>query len=180
MVLRIFRYDGVFLAWFMSPAHVKGKPVIHVFLPIWYDPVTTIGKHAFITEMIAAAGYQFAILDLEHLLRSGDELLSAVLGVLHVENRPVALREQLLQKPLPIDHGKLAEVPAIGGEQIEEPSIPASFRVLVKELQSLGLAVEAVNEGGDVIRFGKDEEKVHPPKLETGLLGLGEDLMQMK
>jgi DNA-directed RNA polymerase subunit beta len=67
----------------------------------------------------------------------------------------------------------------VKGEPIEEPSIPASFRVLVKELQSLGLAVEAVNEGGDIIRFGKDEEKVHPPKLETGLLGLGEDLMKM-
>ena len=64
----------------------------------------------------------------------------------------------------------------VKGEPIEEPSIPASFRVLVKELQSLGLAVEAINEGGDVIRFGKDEEKVHPPKLETGLLSLGEDL----
>ena len=68
----------------------------------------------------------------------------------------------------------------VKGEQIEEPSIPASFRVLVKELQSLGLAVEAVNEGGDIIRFGKDEEKVHPPKLGTGLLGLGEDLMMMQ
>ncbi len=68
----------------------------------------------------------------------------------------------------------------VKGEPIEEPSIPASFRVLVKELQSLGLAVEAVNEGGDIIRFGKDEEKVHPPKLETGLLGLGEDLMKMQ
>ena len=67
----------------------------------------------------------------------------------------------------------------VKGEQIEEPSIPASFRVLVKELQSLGLAVEAVNEGGDIVRFGKDEEKVHPPKLSTGLLGLGEDLMNM-
>ena len=64
----------------------------------------------------------------------------------------------------------------VKGEPIEEPSIPASFRVLVKELQSLGLAVEAINEGGDVIRFGKDEEKVHPPKLATGLLSLGEDL----
>ena len=47
----------------------------------------------------------------------------------------------------------------VKGEPIEEPSIPASFRVLVKELQSLGLAVEAINESGDVIRFGKDEEK---------------------
>ena len=64
----------------------------------------------------------------------------------------------------------------VKGEPIEEPSIPASFRVLVKELQSLGLAVEAVGEGGDVVRFGKDEEKVHPPRLETGLLGLGEKL----
>jgi DNA-directed RNA polymerase subunit beta len=61
----------------------------------------------------------------------------------------------------------------VKGEPIEEPSIPASFRVLVKELQSLGLAVEAVNESGDVIKFGKDEEKIQPPKLDTGLLGLG-------
>jgi len=47
---------------------------------------------------------------------------------------------------------------------------------LVKELQSLGLAVEAVNEGGDVVKFGKDEEKVHPPKIDTGLLSLGSHL----
>jgi DNA-directed RNA polymerase subunit beta len=65
----------------------------------------------------------------------------------------------------------------VKGEPIEEPSIPASFRVLVKELQSLGLAVEAINEGGDVVRFGKDEEKQHPPKLNTGLLGIGDNLM---
>jgi len=63
----------------------------------------------------------------------------------------------------------------VKGEPIEEPSIPASFRVLVKELQSLGLAVEAVMDNGEVIRFGKDEERVRPPKLETGLLGLGEE-----
>jgi DNA-directed RNA polymerase subunit beta len=64
----------------------------------------------------------------------------------------------------------------VKGEAIEEPSIPASFRVLVKELQSLGLAVEAVMDNGEVIRFGKDEERVRPPKIETGFLGLGEDL----
>ncbi|HSH04247.1 MAG TPA: DNA-directed RNA polymerase subunit beta [Anaerolineae bacterium] len=44
-------------------------------------------------------------------------------------------------------------------EVIEGPSVPASFRVLVKELQSLGLAVEAVTEEGDVIRFGKEDDK---------------------
>ncbi len=62
----------------------------------------------------------------------------------------------------------------VKGEQIEEPSIPASFRVLVKELQSLGLAVEAVTENDELIKFGKDEEKIRPPKIGTGLLGLGD------
>ncbi len=66
----------------------------------------------------------------------------------------------------------------VKGEQIEEPSIPASFRVLVKELQSLGLAVEAVTDTGEVIKFGKDEEKVHPPKYTTGLIDIGEELVK--
>jgi DNA-directed RNA polymerase subunit beta len=64
----------------------------------------------------------------------------------------------------------------VKGEPIEEPSIPASFRVLVKELQSLGLGVEAVMESGEIIRFGKDEERVKPPRMGIDLLGLGEDL----
>lgn len=63
----------------------------------------------------------------------------------------------------------------VKGEPIEEPSIPASFRVLVKELQSLGLAVEAVTDTGEIIRFGKDEERTRPPKITTGLLGLGDN-----
>jgi DNA-directed RNA polymerase subunit beta len=63
----------------------------------------------------------------------------------------------------------------VKGEPIEEPSIPASFRVLVKELQSLGLAVEAVTDTGEIIRFGKDEERMRPPRVSTGLLGLGDD-----
>ncbi|MEI7988502.1 MAG: DNA-directed RNA polymerase subunit beta [Chloroflexota bacterium] len=64
----------------------------------------------------------------------------------------------------------------VKGEPIEEPSIPAAFRVLVKELQSLGLAVEAITDTGDVIKFGKDEERRRPVKAGTGLLNLGDDL----
>jgi DNA-directed RNA polymerase subunit beta len=76
--------------------------------------------------------------------------------------------------------GRVATYEAIvKNEAIEEPSLPASFRVLVKELQSLGLAVEAVMDSGEVIRFGKDEERVRPPKLETGLLTLGEELDEL-
>ncbi|MBX3085952.1 MAG: DNA-directed RNA polymerase subunit beta [Anaerolineae bacterium] len=63
----------------------------------------------------------------------------------------------------------------VKGEPIEEPGVPASFRVLVKELQSLGLAVEAITDAGDVIKFGKDEEKSKQPKINMGLLGLATD-----
>jgi ABC-type Fe3+-hydroxamate transport system substrate-binding protein len=35
---------------------VAHQPKVRVFMLIWPDPVTTIGKHAFITEVIAAAG----------------------------------------------------------------------------------------------------------------------------
>jgi iron complex transport system substrate-binding protein len=34
----------------------KSLPAPRVFMPIWYDPITTIGKNAFITEVIEAAG----------------------------------------------------------------------------------------------------------------------------
>ncbi len=47
----------------------------------------------------------------------------------------------------------------VKNEPIEEPGVPASFRVLVKELQSLGLAVEAITEDDEIIRFGKDDDK---------------------
>lgn len=62
----------------------------------------------------------------------------------------------------------------VKGDKIEEPGIPASFRVLVKELQSLGLAIEAVTESGEVIKFGKDDDRPRAPRLRTGLLGLGD------
>ena len=34
----------------------QGLPRPSVFMPIWYDPIMTIGKHAFITDIITAAG----------------------------------------------------------------------------------------------------------------------------
>lgn len=37
-------------------ARTQNLPRPTVLLPVWYDPITTIGKHAFITEIIAAAG----------------------------------------------------------------------------------------------------------------------------
>jgi DNA-directed RNA polymerase subunit beta len=43
---------------------------------------------------------------------------------------------------------------------------------LVKELQSLGLSVEAINEVGDAVRFGKQDDRTRPPRLGLGLLDL--------
>ena len=37
-------------------ARVAGKPVVKLLMPIWYDPIVTIGKFAYITEMIQIAG----------------------------------------------------------------------------------------------------------------------------
>ncbi|MGH9595676.1 MAG: ABC transporter substrate-binding protein [Edaphobacter sp.] len=34
----------------------KDLPAPRVFMPVWYDPITTIGRDAFITEIISAAG----------------------------------------------------------------------------------------------------------------------------
>jgi len=57
----------------------------------------------------------------------------------------------------------------VKGEPIEEPGVPASFKVLVKELQSLGLSVEAVNENGEIIDFGKEDDRDKLPRLGMGL-----------
>jgi DNA-directed RNA polymerase subunit beta len=66
----------------------------------------------------------------------------------------------------------------VKGEPIEEPGIPTSFRVLVKELQSLGLSVEAISDTGEIYKFGKDDEKARTPRMTTGLMSLASDSSQ--
>jgi ABC-type Fe3+-hydroxamate transport system substrate-binding protein len=78
-----------------------GKPTPRVLVPIWYDPIITIGKHAFITEIIEAAGARSVTDDLSAdwpqvsmeavLTRSPDALLlirggKITIGML--QNRP--------------------------------------------------------------------------------------------
>jgi DNA-directed RNA polymerase subunit beta len=60
----------------------------------------------------------------------------------------------------------------VKGEKIKDPGIPTGFRVLVKELQSLGLAVEVITESGDTIRFGKEDENNKRAQPDTGLMSL--------
>ncbi len=64
----------------------------------------------------------------------------------------------------------------VKGEAIEDPGIPAAFKVLVKEMQSLGLNVEAVLESGEIVKFGKDEDKAKMPNTPTGLISIGRNI----
>jgi DNA-directed RNA polymerase subunit beta len=57
----------------------------------------------------------------------------------------------------------------VKGEPIQDPGLPESFRVLVKELQSLGLSVEVISESDEKMTFGKEEQKERLPKLGLGL-----------
>jgi DNA-directed RNA polymerase subunit beta len=57
----------------------------------------------------------------------------------------------------------------VKGEPIQEPGVPESFRVLVKELQSLGLSVEVISDSEERVQFGKEDQKEKLPRLGLGL-----------
>jgi len=59
----------------------------------------------------------------------------------------------------------------VKGESIMEPGVPESFKVLVKELQSLGLAVEVLNEDEEKIQFVEDSASDIMPELGLNLSG---------
>ena len=84
------------------------------------------------------------------------------------------LQEMLTIKSDDVQGRVKAYEAVVKGESVQEPGVPASFKVLVKELQSLGLAVEAITQEGEVLDFGRGEEKAKPPTLRVGLLGLGQ------
>jgi len=56
----------------------------------------------------------------------------------------------------------------IKGDDILQPGVPESFKVLVKELQSLGLALEVINEEEEKITSAVETlEEVHQLEAET-------------
>ncbi len=65
----------------------------------------------------------------------------------------------------------------VKGEDVLEPGIPESFKVLVKELQSLGLSVEVLNEREERVTI--PDEGLEPPRLGINLQGMerGEELL---
>jgi len=57
----------------------------------------------------------------------------------------------------------------VKGDEIQSPGVPESFRVLVKELQSLALSIEVINDKNEVIQLGKDETEERLPHLGFSL-----------
>jgi DNA-directed RNA polymerase subunit beta len=53
----------------------------------------------------------------------------------------------------------------VKGEEIQPPGVPESFKVLIKELQALGLSVEILNEKEEEIRFIEDTGSYPLPDL---------------
>jgi DNA-directed RNA polymerase subunit beta len=67
----------------------------------------------------------------------------------------------------------------VKGEDVLEPGVPESFKVLVKELQSLGLSVQVENEGGSISFI--DETSNDLPELDINLSGFErEDLFNAR
>jgi DNA-directed RNA polymerase subunit beta len=83
------------------------------------------------------------------------------------------LREMLTVKSDDVAGRVQAYEAIIKGGDIKEPSIPESFRVLVKELQSLGLSIQVIGEGGEVMDFGKEEQEERVPMLGLDLRAPG-------
>ena len=59
----------------------------------------------------------------------------------------------------------------VKGEDIVETGVPESFKVLVKELQSLGINVEVLNEDEQKIQFVEDTSNEVRPELGINLSG---------
>ena len=62
----------------------------------------------------------------------------------------------------------------VKGEDIQPPGVPESFKVLIKELQSLGLSVEVLNENEQEIRFAEDTSSSYVPDLGINISGFEE------
>jgi DNA-directed RNA polymerase subunit beta len=57
----------------------------------------------------------------------------------------------------------------VKGENIPEPGIPESFKVLIKEMQSLCLDVEVLNDVGQQIEMAEIDEDVFRAAEELGI-----------
>lgn len=111
---------------------VRGKPVVTLLMLIWHDPIVTIGKHAYITELIELAGGRSVTSDIPQewpqvsmeavLARAPDALLMVKGSRMSIDN----IRNRPGWNTLPaLRNNRIYYV----GEQIQYPS-PVAFDAL--------------------------------------------------
>ena len=66
----------------------------------------------------------------------------------------------------------------VKGDAILEPGVPESFKVLVKELQSLGLSVEVLNEEEESIGFAEEATSQEDQMPELGIKLTGQEFTE--
>src|SRR5260221_154978 len=81
------------------------------------------------------------------------------------------LQEMLTVKSADVAVGVTTYEAIVKGEDIMETGVPESFKVLVKELQSLGINVEARNSDEQKIQFVEDSSNEAMPALGINLSG---------
>jgi len=79
------------------------------------------------------------------------------------------LQEMLTVKSDDVQGRTKAYEAIVKGVEIIEPGVPESFKVLVMELQSLGLAVKVLDQDDLAMTFGKEEDEEQVPDLGRGL-----------
>jgi DNA-directed RNA polymerase subunit beta len=80
-----------------------------------------------------------------------------------------ALRELLTIKSDDVTGRVKVYEAIVKGENIPEPGIPESFRVLIQEMRSLCLNVEALDAAGEVVDLRDSDDEVYRAAEELGI-----------
>ncbi|MBM3712167.1 MAG: DNA-directed RNA polymerase subunit beta, partial [Actinobacteria bacterium] len=68
----------------------------------------------------------------------------------------------------------------VKGENIDKPGIPESFKVLVKEMQSLALDVEVLSEEGKEVKVDTDQDEIMKTVEELGINLIGQEALEIE
>ena len=68
----------------------------------------------------------------------------------------------------------------VKGENIEKPGIPESFKVLIKEMQSLGLDVEVLSEEGKEVKVETEQDEIMRTVEEMGIDIVGSEGLEIE
>ncbi len=59
----------------------------------------------------------------------------------------------------------------VKGENVPQPGVPESFKVLIKELQSLALDIKVLSDTREVIEIGESVDEDEPVVMDVNIAG---------